>query len=306
MTVLRDLEAWPAGPLHVALGVFDAVHVGHRALVAHLVQGARAHEARAVAATFDPLPEVALGQLDPAACALSTIAERERLLHGAGADDVAVLTFDAAFAAQPPAAFVARLCGAGEVRRVLVGDGFRFGAAREGDASTLRASGRAHGFEVDVLPPVKLDGEVVSSTRIREALRAGDLGAAERLLARTYSADGVVVTGEQRGRGLGYPTLNVETPLEKLLPRDGIYACWVEVGADRHAAATSLGVRPTFGPGPRTLECHLLDFSGDLYGARVRVHFVKRLRDELRFPTAAALTAQIARDVEETRAALNP
>lgn len=306
MTVLRDLDGWPAGPLHVALGVFDGVHVGHRALVAHLVQGARAQHARAVAATFDPLPEVGLGQLDPAACALSTIAERESLLHSAGADDVAVFTFDAVFAAQTAARFVERLCGAGDVRRVLVGDGFRFGSGREGDAATLEAAGRERGFDVSVLDPVTLGGEIVSSTRIREALRAGDLATAERLLARTYSADGIVAAGEQRGRGLGYPTLNVETPVEKLLPRDGIYACWVEVGDDRHAAATSLGVRPTFGPGPRTLECHLLDFSGDLYGAPARVLFVKRLRDELRFPTAAALTTQIARDVEETRAALNP
>ena len=304
MTVLRDLDGWPAGPLHVALGVFDGVHVGHRALVAHLVQGARPERARAIAATFDPLPEVGLGHQEPVACALTTIAERERLLHAAGADDVAVFTFDEAFASQSADVFVERLCGAGRIRRVLVGHGFRFGSGREGDAAKLEAAGRARGFDVGVLDPVTLDGEMVSSTRIRDALRAGDVVAAERLLAGPYTADGTVARGEQRGRGLGYPTINVETPAEKILPRDGIYACWVEVGGSRHAAATSLGVRPTFGPGPRTLECHLLDFAGDLYGAQVRVTFVKRLRDEQRFPTAGALAAQIARDVEDTRAAL--
>ena len=304
MTVLRDLDGWPAGPLHVALGVFDGVHVGHRALLEHLVRGARAEGARAIAATFDPLPEVGLGQQDAVACALTTIAERERLLHAAGADDVAVFTFDDAFLRQTADAFVERLCSAGRIRRVLVGHGFRFGFGREGDAAKLEAEGRARTFEVGVLDPVVIDGEVVSSTRIRDALRAGDLAAAGRLLGREYSAEGTVAPGEQRGRGLGYPTINVGTPAEKILPSDGIYACWVEVGGSRHAAATSLGVRPTFGPGPRTLECHLLDFSGDLYGAQVRVTFVRRLRDEQRFPTPAALSAQIARDVEETRTAL--
>ena len=304
MSVLRGLEGWPGGRVHVALGVFDGVHAGHRALVVDLVRSARSSDARAIAVTFDPLPEVGLGHQDRAGCALTTIPERERLLHGAGADDVAVLTFDAAFAAQSAGRFIERLCGAGQVARVLVGDGFRFGSGREGDANTLAAAGRERGFDVSVLDPVTVDGQPVSSTRIREAVRAGDLATAERLLGRAFSADGTVAHGEQRGRELGYPTINVEAPLEKLLPGDGIYACWVDVRGTRYSAATSLGTRPTFGPGPRTLECHLLDYSGDLYGTAVTVTFVKRLRDELRFPDAASLTTQIARDVEETRAAL--
>lgn len=304
MSVLRDLEGWPGGPVHVALGVFDGVHMGHRALVAQLVRSARSGGARAIAVTFDPLPEVGLGQQDPVACALTTTAERERLLHAAGCDDVAVLTFDAAFAAQTARTFVDRLCAAAAVRQVLVGHGFRFGAKREGDADTLVTAGRRQGFAVTVLDPVTLDGGAVSSTRIREALRAGDLVTAEHLLGRAYSADGIVAHGQRRGRDLGFPTINVETPVEKLLPSDGIYACWVDVGGTQHRAATSIGTRPTFGPGPRTLECHLLDFSGDLYDARVAVTFVRRLRDELTFPDAASLATQIARDVEETRRAL--
>ena len=304
MTVLRGLEGWPAGPLHIALGVFDGVHEGHRALVVHLVRAARIGAARAICVTFDPLPEVGLGHQDRAGCALTTVAERERLLHGAGADDVAVLTFDAPFAAQSAARFIGSLCEAGQVRHVLVGHGFRFGSGRDGDAETLAAAGRQRGFEVSVLDPVTVDEDTVSSTRIRDALRAGDLATAERLLGRPYSAGGTVAHGEQRGRALGYPTINVGTPLEKLLPRDGIYACWVDIGGARHAAATSLGTRPTFGPGPRTLECHLLDYSGDLYGATVAVTFAKRLRDEQKYPDVASLKAQIARDVEETRAAL--
>lgn len=303
MTTIRDLEGWPPDPVHVALGVFDGVHTGHRALLAHLVQGARAAGARAIAATFEPLPEVGLG-LDPEASALTTIEERERLLRAAGADDVAIFTFDAAFAAQTADRFIERLCTAGRVRRVVVGHAFRFGSGREGDPATLRRAGRDHGFEVSVLDPVTVGGDIVSSTRIRDALRTGDLATAERLLGHPYSADGAVMRGEQRGRTLGYPTINVRTPVEKILPRDGIYACRVETGDVTYGAATSLGSRPTFGPGPRTLECHLLDYSGDLYGVGVRVIFVKRLRDELRFAGPAELTAQIARDVEQTRAAL--
>ena len=303
MSVLHDLDGWPEAPLHVALGVFDGVHVGHRSMLGRLVRSARRARARAVAATFDPLPEVALGQ-DAAGGSLSTIAERIRLLHAAGADDVAVFRFDAAFAAQSPDRFLERLCAAGEVQRVIVGHGFRFGAGREGDEATLQAAGRRRGFDVETVEPIELDGGIISSTRIREALRAGDLAVAQRLLGAPYAADGVVAHGRQRGRELGYPTINVTTPVEKLLPRDGIYACRVEVAGATHAAATSLGTRPTFGPGPRTLECHLLDFSGDLYGAAVRVHFIRRLRDELTFSGPAALAEQIARDVEETRAAL--
>lgn len=304
MSELRELEGWPSGPLHVALGVFDGVHVGHRALIAHLVQGARrSQDGRAIAATFDPLPAVALGHEQPGA-SLSTIAERLPLLHRAGCDHVAVCTFDVEFAAQSADRFLDRLCAAGQIARVVVGPDFQYGSGRDGNVETLRGAGAARGFAVEVVEPVRLEGGIVSSTRIREALRAGDLALSERLLGRRYGVGGDVAMGEQRGRRLGFPTLNVITAREKLLPQDGIYACWVTANGSRHASATSLGTRPTFGPGPRTLECHLLDFEGDLYGSNVTVTFVSRLRDELRFDDARTLVAQIARDVEETRAVL--
>lgn len=304
MTVLHDLAGWPAGPLHVALGVFDGVHVGHRAVVADLVRGARPRGARAIVATFDPLPEVGLGEERPVACALTTIEERVELLRTAGADDVAVFTFDPIFAAQSAATYVERLCAAGRVERIVVGRGFRFGKGREGDAGTLRRAGKGAGFDVSVVDPVALDEGIVSSTRIRSSLRRGDVAAAARWLGLPYCAGGVVERGDQRGRELGYPTINVATPVEKLLPRDGIYACLVDVGGATYGAATSLGTRPTFGSGPRRLECHLLDFSGDLYGMVVRVSFVQRLRDELAFAGPEALVSQIARDTDETRAAI--
>lgn len=300
---LHDLAGWPSGRLHVALGVFDGVHLGHRALVVHLVRGARAAGATAIAVTFDPLPIEVLAPGAPPS-ALSDAEERTALLRGAGADAVALLRFDGTFAALAPEAFVASLTGAGAIDRVVVGGDFRFGHGRSGDLRLLRELGLQRGFEVDEFPPLAVGGAIVSSTRIRNALRAGEVELAAALLGRPYAVRGTVVHGEQRGRGLGYPTINIETPPARLLPKDGIYAMWVEVGGARRGAAASLGLRPTFGSGPRRLEAFLLDFSGELYDAPVRASFVRHLRDELAFETPEALAAQIARDVEATRAAL--
>ena len=304
MSVLRGLDGWPAGPLHLAIGVFDGVHIGHRALIAHLDRGAGAAGARAVAVTFDPLPIQVLAPGAPPS-ALSDAVERSVLLHQAGVDDVALVTFDRALAASPPEHFVELLASAGTVRRVVVGADFRFGRDRLGDTTFLRRLGERAGFGVDVPPAVADSGGVVSSTRIRNSLLAGDVVEATRLLGRLYTVTGRVVHGEHRGRGLGYPTINLETPIGRLLPRDGIYAMWVEIEGVRHRAAASLGVRPTFGAGPRRLEAFLIDFSGELYGADVRAAFARRLRDELHFDGPDALAAQIAKDVEAARAALS-
>ena len=301
--ILRGFSGWPGGVQHVALGVFDGVHLGHRSLIGDLVAGARGTGAGTVAATFDPLPEVAFGG-SLAGSTLSTIDERSSLLREAGVGEVAVFLFDAAFAEQTAPGFLEQLASACDVRVIVVGHDFRFGRGRHGDVALLAKHGQQRGFSVRTVEPVRLDGEVVSSTRVRGALRAGDLRAAEALLARRYAVSGTVEPGEQRGRTLGYPTVNVATPVEKVLPSDGIYACWVDVRGTRHQAATSLGTRPTFGGGPRALECHLLDFSGDLYGQRVTVTFVQRLRDEQRFSDAESLVRQIAIDVDDTRAAL--
>ena len=153
--------------------------------------------------------------------------------------------------------------------------------------------------------PVEIDGEIVSSTRIRNLLLAGEVERAARLLGRPYGVRGLVVHGAKRGRALGFPTINLALPRERLLPRDGIYAMWAEMGEGRFKAAASLGVRPTFGGGERVLEAYLLDFSGELYGEEVEVSFIRRLRDEMAFASPAELSTQIARDVEETKRALS-
>ena len=303
MTVLEDFTGWPRGPLSIAIGVFDGVHIGHHALIRQTAAGAKQRGGRALAATFDPLPIQALAPGAPPS-ALSDVDERVRLLRDAGADDVVVFRFTKEFAALSADEFVGRLAGAGEVRQIFVGADFQFGHDRDGNVRTLAAAGSRSGFEVVVAAPVKLEGEVVSSTRIRNALLAGDVALAARLLGRPYSVRGTVVHGAKRGRALGFPTINLAIPPERLLPRDGIYAMSVRVHDEQVTAAASLGVRPTFGGGDRTLEAYLLDWEGDVYGDRIEAAFVKRLRDELRFASPEELSAQIARDVEATRAAL--
>jgi len=301
--VLVDFTSWPRGPLSIAVGVFDGVHIGHRALMRQTAARAKQQGGRAIAATFDPLPIQALAPGAPPS-ALSDVDERTRLLQEAGANDIVIFHFTKEFAALTADEFVRRLTSAGEVRQILVGEDFQFGHDRGGDVRTLAAAGSRFGFEVVVATPVKLDGEVVSSTRIRNALLVGDVESAARLLGRPYSVRGTVVRGDQRGRALGFPTMNLAVPRERLLPRDGIYALWATVNGQRVPAAASLGVRPTFGGGDRVLEAYLLDWSGDAYGDRIEAAFVKRLRDELRFASAAELSTQIAHDVEETRKAL--
>ena len=303
MSVLSDFTGWPPGPLSIAVGVFDGVHIGHQALIRQTAEGAKQLGGRALAATFDPLPIQALAPGAPPS-ALSDVDDRVRLLHAAGADDVVVFHFTTEFAALTADEFVRRLVGAGEVRRIFVGEDFQFGHDRGGNVRTLAAAGPMRRFEVVVATPVSEGGEAVSSTRIRNALLTGDVTRAARLLGRPYSVRGTVVHGDKRGRALGFPTINLAVPPERLLPRDGIYAMTVRVRDEEVTAAASLGVRPTFGSGDRTLEAYLLDWEGDVYGDTIEAAFVKRLRDELRFASAEELTEQIAHDVEATRAAL--
>ena len=283
--------------------MFDGVHLGHQALIRGLVGGAHAAGAKPIAATFDPLPAQVLAQ-DPPQSTLADAPERAALLEHAGAGAVVVFTFDKTFSQQSAEAFIKRVTKAGDVQRIVVGPDFQFGHGRLGAVPALRALGETYGFAVTVVEPISIGGAVVSSTRIRQALREGDLATAQQLLGRPYSATGTIVKGEQRGRALGFPTINIAPSPDKLLPHDGIYATWVVLGDTRYRAASSLGVRPTFGGGPRKLEAYILDFNEDVYGQEATIAFVERLRDEVRFDSADDLSKQIAKDVERTRLAL--
>jgi riboflavin kinase/FMN adenylyltransferase len=300
---LSDFTGWPRGPLSIAIGVFDGVHVGHRALIRQAAQRAREQRGTPLATTFHPLPIQVLAPGAPPSV-LTDIDDRMRLLHAAGAGDVVVFHFTKEFSEQDEDEFGRRVAHAGDVRQILVGEDFRFGHDRRGDIRTLITAGPQYGFEVIVATPVMLDGGIVSSTRVRNALLAGDVDNAARLLGRGYTVSGAVVPGAMHGKALGFPTIALAVPPARLLPRDGIYAVSLRIGDRQIAAAASLGVRPTFGGSERTLEAYLLDWDGDVGDARIEATFVRRLRDELRFETAGELSEQIARDVDATRAAL--
>jgi riboflavin kinase/FMN adenylyltransferase len=294
---------WP--PPAVTVGNFDGVHRGHQALVKAAVARAREEGGPSVVLTFDPHPGRILDP-DGAPAALTTLAQKEELLAELGIDRLAVLPFDAGLARLSPEAFgrevLRETLGA---RIVVIGESFRFGHRREGDARTLSALGARLGFAVHALPAVLEDGRPVSSSRVRLELGRGEVAAARALLGRAYFVDAAVVRGEGRGRALGVPTANL-APENEILPAPGVYAgrCRLADGEWR-PAVINLGHRPTFGGGALALEAHLIDFDGDLYGARVRLSFHERLRDEQRFPGKEALVARVKEDIARARALLS-
>jgi riboflavin kinase/FMN adenylyltransferase len=290
----------------VAVGNFDGVHQGHQSLVRAAVASARPAGRDAVVLTFDPHPaRVLRPELAPAA--LSTLAQKEELVAALGAPRLVVLEFDAAVAALAPEAFAREVLeGALGAREVVIGESFRFGRAREGDARRLAELGAKLGFAVQVVRPVLHAGRPISSSRVREALASGDVREAELLLGRPYALDAVVVHGEGRGGRIGIPTANLQ-PEGQLVPRPGVYAGRCRLpGREIWPAVVNVGRRPTFGGGDLTVEAHLLDYEGDLYGARVRLAFSARLRDEQRFESVAALVARIREDVRTARELLLP
>ncbi len=301
MQVIRGHQHAPAWTgAAVAIGNFDGVHAGHRALV----RRARELGSPAVVLTFDPHPTAVLAP-DRMADQLTSLPRRIELLGEAGADAVVVEPFTRALASLSPEAFVDDIVLGGlHARAVVVGYDFRYGKARAGTTETLRAHAARVGVAVDVIAPVVVDGEVASSTQVRVHLRAGELEAAEHLLGRRWDVDGVVVHGAKRGRAIGIPTANIQ-PDSDLPVRAGIYAVTLAVAsAAPMPAVASLGTNPTFvDKGALVLEVHVLDFDGDLYDQRVRTTFFARLRDEARFESVDELVAQIHRDIAAARQA---
>jgi riboflavin kinase/FMN adenylyltransferase len=296
-----------SGRTSVAIGTFDGVHLGHRAVLAEARAWADRLGGELVAVTFTPHPaEVVRPEAGPIPW-ITPPPARARQLRGLGVDRVEELRFDPALAAVPAEAFVTdTLVGRLGAGRVTVGEGFRFGAGGRGDVRVLAALGERSGFGVSVVAPVLVEGLPAASTRVRRAVAAGDLDLAARLLGRPFSVSGRVVEGDRRGRTLGFPTANLEWPQQVALPPDGVYAAWARLPSGAvHRAAASLGRRPTFGGGPRRLEAHLIGFAGDLYGAELELWLWRRLRDEARFADADALAAAIADDVARCRALLD-
>jgi riboflavin kinase/FMN adenylyltransferase len=291
MIVARSAADLPARPRAVAIGTFDGVHLGHRAVVRAAVDAARSGELVPTVVTFHPHPRTVLGNRVEL---LSTLERRLELLEAAGIDDVLVVEFSPEIAGLEPEEFARQyLLGIG-AQAVVAGVGFRFGRQRAGDLELLRSLG----LDARQVPLV----EGVSSTRIRQLAHAGDIEATARLLGRPLEVEGTVVSGDQRGGTLGFPTANLAVDPDVLVPGFGIYA---GAAGDRRAAI-SIGVNPHYGGTERRVEAYLLDWTGDLYGDRIVLELWRRLRDERAFGSEAELVEQIARDVEETRAAQRP
>ncbi|BCW97272.1 MAG: riboflavin biosynthesis protein [Armatimonadota bacterium] len=299
MSIFWGLEHYipPADGVAVTIGVFDGFHVGHQALVHRLAEAACGHGLPAIAVTMDrhPLEVVAP---DRAPLLLSDPRERVERLARSGVAGVLVLRFDEVFARLDARRFVREvLLEKVGAHYVVVGQSFRFGRGREGTPELLQEMADELGFHVDVVSPVMVDGEPVSSSLVRQTLEAGDVRRAARLLGGCYSVSGVTVHGDGRGQKIGFPTANLEISPRRLLPANGVYAVNGRFNGVLLRGAANVGVRPTVGGGPRGLEVHLVGFRGELYGNHLEVRFLERLRDEKRFSSLEELAAQIRQDV---------
>lgn len=288
------------GPSAVALGTFDGVHLGHRRLIAELVQVARRLGGKAVVVTFHPRPIEVLRPGAPSSY-LGTLDQRVDLLHQAGADMVIPLAFTPELSQVPADDFARALVERLGMHTLVGGPDLSFGRNREGSGERLRDMGKQLGFRVLEVPPIETSREVVRSSTIQRILTEGEVARAAALLGRPYSVQGVVVQGAGRGRQLGIPTANVSAPPNVVLPGNGIYAVRFHTGGQALMGAASLGTNPTFGENPRTLEVHVLDFEGDLYDKTVEVEFIAYLRPEARFSSIDDLIRQMRDDVRICR-----
>ncbi|GGK90344.1 bifunctional riboflavin kinase/FAD synthetase [Mangrovihabitans endophyticus] len=305
----RGHEAVPGGwgRSVVTIGVFDGVHRGHQAIIGHSVKRARDMGLQSVVMTFDPHPsEVVRPGSHPAV--LTEPVRKAELIEQLGVDALCVVPFTPAFSRLGPEEFVHDiLVEALHAAVVVVGDNFRFGHRAAGDVTMLAALGRSFGYTVEEAPLVSADGVVFSSTYIRSCVDAGDVRAAAAALGRSHRVAGVVVRGDRRGREIGYPTANLMCHRYAAVPADGVYAARLIRGGDSGAplmAAVSIGTNPTFSGRERRVEAYALDFDGDLYGERLGLDFVAHLREQRSYDSIDPLIAQIAQDVEQTRALL--
>lgn len=291
-----------SGPTAVTVGFFDGVHRGHQAVLGRTVQVAADRGLVPVAITFDRHPREILTPAD-VPLLLTTLERKADLIAALGFEVLVVLEFTKEFSRWSPEEFVMRILVDGlRAAHACVGSNFTFGHKAAGNLATLAELGRSHGFSVEGVDLVQLNGRPVSSSSIRAALGRGRLEWPAEALGRRYVVDGAVTPGAGRGAGLGFPTANLKVPARVLLPGEGVYAGKAHVGDDSHVAAINVGTNPTFGGEPLHLEAFLLDFEGDLQDSAMAIEFWTRLRDEVRFESADELARQISQDVERTRA----
>jgi len=297
----RSLEEVNLQNSWLTVGVFDGVHRGHQKIIKQLTAGAHANGAPAVVLTFEPHPASVLSGHEIKCLTLPD--ERADLLASFGVDVVITQSFTRELSAVTAYEFMSRLTSQLGLKHLLIGYDFALGKGREGNATRLTEIGSELGYTVDVVPALSDESGVVSSTEIRKLIAVGNVIEAARLLGHPYSLHGPVIHGDGRGRTIDVPTANIGYSPEKMIPARGIYACWAYLNEKKHQAAINIGVNPTFTPDKQipNVEAHLLDFRGEIYGEDVRLEFVARLRDELKFDLVEQLLEQIWRDVAMTR-----
>jgi riboflavin kinase/FMN adenylyltransferase len=288
----------------LSVGVFDGVHLGHQRLLTHLRDEAKSKSWLSGVVTFKSHPEVVLTGENKLLW-LNDLETRVTLLRSLGIDIVVALPFSSELARLTARRFVQLLQQHLKMRGLIIGPDFALGRNREGDAEKLRILGQEMGFSVEVIPEVVIDGYVVSSSTIRQALAEGDMKKVEKLIGRLFSLSGQVVSGDKRGRALGFPTANLDIKPGQALPGDGVYATISHTDDDFLPSVTNIGVRPTFGGSKRLVETYILDFEGNLLGKRLTIDLVDKLRDEERFDTVEKLKAQMRKDVKQARQVLN-
>lgn len=297
----RSLEEVNLQNSWLTVGVFDGVHRGHQEIIRKVTVGAHANEAPAVVLTFDPHPASVLGGHEIKCLTLPD--ERAELLGQFGVDVVITESFTRELSTVTAYDFMARLKRQLGLRHLLIGYDFALGKGREGNVTRLTEIGSELGYSVEVVPALSDESGVISSTAIRKLIEVGNVLEAARLLGRSYSLHGPVIRGDGRGRTIDVPTANIAYSHQKMIPAKGIYACWAYLNEQKHRAAINIGTNPTFTPDKQTpnVEAYLLDFRRELYGENLRLEFVARLRDELRFDSVDALVKQIWDDVALTR-----
>mgnify|MGYP005834457737 CR=1 FL=1 len=304
MQVIHEIfEAHLTRDTVLTIGAFDGIHLGHQAILRRIMERARESGLLGGLVTFEPHPRAVLAPTQEHRY-LTTLAEKLALLQELGLDFCTVLPFSREMATQPASVFVASLRERLHMRELWVGPDFALGRNREGDVEALHRIAEEQSFTLRVIPPVTQGEQAISSTQIRQLLRAGDVAETARLLGRHYHLTGLVGHGVGRGRKLGFRTANQIITCEKLIPPNGVYAVFVELGAEHYMGATNIGTRLSFGESECTVETFILDFDRDIYGQELSIQFVARLRQERRFENTAALVAQIKRDCDRAREVL--
>ena len=285
----------------LTIGVFDGVHRGHREIIRKLTTEAHANHAPAVVLTFNPHPASVLTGRD-IKC-LNTPEERADLLEDLGVDIVITQRFTSDLSTVPAQEYMLRLKETLDLKRLLIGYDFALGKGREGNAARLAEIGERLDYNVEIISAISDESGVISSTEIRKLVATGNVSEAAKLLGYNYSMSGPVIHGDGRGRSINLPTANIDYPKQKVIPANGIYVCWGTIGEEKIMAATNIGFNPTFTPERKipSLEAYLLDFDRDIYGVEVKLEFVARLRDELKFNSVESLLEQIHDDINRTR-----